>query len=426
MILIAKTYWGGAPFDFRAPPENATVVPVKLRTADFREVRGLLWSPRDRKPRVGAVCMHPRVDFTRHYTFPRLVAAGVACLGANTRNPNNDTDTVHEELILDVGACVQHLVEHVGVDRVVLIGNSGGGSLNAFYQAQARLPATERLARAPGGGRTRLREAELRPADGLVYLAAHRGEGKVLEECIDPAVVDEHDPLASDASLDMYDERNGFREPPEWSEYSDEFVARFREAQRARVRRLDAIALEHLARSRAARELESAPEFEDKPPAERRRIQRERYLQPVMVIYRTMANPNYVDRHLDPSDREYGSLLSERPDLMNFQYIGFARTCTPRAWLSTWSGVSSNADVVRNVARIEEPTLVVNAGRDREIFPRTDAEPIFRAVASPDKTFVQLDEARHYFEPDFGSSEAPAVEALMDRVVPWLQERFGE
>ena len=67
---------------------------------------------------------------------------------------------------------------------------------------------------------------------------------------------------------------------------------------------------------------------------------------------------------------------------------------------------------------------MVNAGRDREIYPKSDAAPIFDAVAAEDRTFLEMPEARHYFEPDFGQSEAPAVEALMDHVVPWIEERF--
>jgi alpha-beta hydrolase superfamily lysophospholipase len=139
-----------------------------------------------------------------------------------------------------------------------------------------------------------------------------------------------------------------------------------------------------------------------------------------------MANLHYTDNTLDPSPREYGSLLSERPDLMNMQLLGFGRSATPEAWLSTWSGLSSRADLVENVKQIDAPTLVVNAGRDREIYPNTDASPIFEAVASKDKTFIQLEHARHYFEPDFGKKDAPDVEALMDRVVPWIRERCGE
>ncbi len=109
---------------------------------------------------------------------------------------------------------------------------------------------------------------------------------------------------------------------------------------------------------------------------------------------------------------------------MNQALLGFGRICTPRAWLSTWSSVSSNADLIRNLARIAEPTLVVHAGRDREIYPRADAGPIFAAVASADRTFVEHADARHYFEPDFGEASAPDVERLMDGVVAWIRERF--
>ena len=48
-----------------------------------------------------------------------------------------------------------------------------------------------------------------------------------------------------------------------------------------------------------------------------------------MVVYRTMANPDYVDRTLDPGPRDYGSLLSDRPDLMNFPRSGSAACRRP-------------------------------------------------------------------------------------------------
>jgi len=258
----------------------------------------------------------------------------------------------------------------------------------------------------------------------MIYVAAHRGQGVVLGECIDPSVVDEHDPHATDPSLDMYDQANGFRPPPAWSEYDDAFLSRFRDAQRARVRRLDAIARSLLDDARRASGIAGEPAFAELPFAEQQRVQRRAAFEPVMVVYRTMANPNYVDRRLDPSGREYGSLLSDRPDLMNMALLGFGRVCTPRAWLSTWSAISSNANLTRNLAGIQEPTLVVGAGRDREIYPRTDVRPIFEAVASPDKTFVEIEDARHYFEPDFGEKEAPHVERLMDVVLAWIRERF--
>lgn len=425
MLLVSKTYWEGAPFQFRKPPEKADVEPLLLRAADRRESTALWWTPAGHpRPRVAVIAMHPRVDFGRHYSFPRLLAAGIGCLGANTRHPNNDTDTVHEQIILDVGACIAHLRDR-GVERIVLLGNSGGGSLFSLYQAQAECRPEDRLALTPAGEPTRLAQFELPPADAMIYVSAHKGEGRVINECIDPAVVDERDPHVSDPALDMYDPANGFRPAPAWCEYEPGFVQRYRAAQLDRVRRLDAVAHALVRETRAAEALHADPEFNRLPAAEQRRILQHEAFEPVMVIYRTMANLHYVDRHLDPSDREYGSLLSDRPDLMNMALMGFARICTPRAWLSTWSGLCSNADLTRTLPGISAPTLVVNAGRDREIYPKTDAEPIFAAVGAADRTFESFADARHYFEPDFGSREAPQVEALMDLVVPWIQARCG-
>lgn len=424
MTLISRTYWGGMPFDFRAPPKDARVEPVKLFSQDFRELRGLFWSPETAGRPIGVLLMHPRVDFTRHYAIPRLVAAGFSVLALNGRNPNDDTDTVHEELVLDVAAGVDHLRKERGAEKVVLFGNSGGGSLMGLYQSEARRAPETRIARTPAGAPTLLPRATLAPADALVLVAAHRGQGHVLLRCIDPAVVDERDPTLTDAALDMYAPDNGFRPPPEPSEYAEDFVPRYRAAQIERVRRLDALAMALLEPARRARREAKAPGFEALPFAERQRVERDVHRRHVMVVYRTMANLDYVDHRLDPSPRDYGSLLSERPDLMNHATPGFARTVTPRAWLSTWSGLRANADLAKTLPEVKEPVLVVHAERDKEVFRRADFETICGAVASEDRTFEVIAGAGHYFEPPFGEREAPHVEALMDRVVPWIEERL--
>jgi len=428
MLLVSRTYWAGTPFYFRRPPEKAHAEPVLLHAADRREVQGLWWTPDDSPtPRVAVVAMHPRVDFTRHYSFPRLLEAGIGCLGANTRSPNNDVDTVHEQILLDVGACVAHLRDR-GVERIVLLGNSGGGSLSAFYQSQATRAPPERIRTTPAGAPTRFADADLPPADALICVSAHKGQGRIMNECIDPAVLDERDPRLTDTTLDMYDPANGFRPPPEWCEYAPDFVSRYRAAQLDRVRRLDAVARALVGETREAERLHADPEFNALPFDARQRILLAEAFEPVMVVYRTMANLHYVDRHLDPSNRDYGSLLSDRPDLMNRALTGFGRICTPRAWLSTWSGISSNADLTKTLPEVRVPTLVVHAGRDREIYPQVDARPIFEAVGAEDRTFHTCPDARHYFEPDWDPSgeprDAPEVEALMDVVVSWIRERF--
>jgi len=323
-------------------------------------------------------------------------------LAATARHGGNDTLTEYEEIVLDVAACVRYLREKKKVDKVVLLGNCGGGSLVAYYQAQATLPAAQRITRTPAGSPTYFEGAPMQPADGLVYVAAHRGLGRFMLDAIDPSVTDERDPVACDPELDFYDPRNGFQPAPAWSTYDASFLARYRAAQRARVEKLDAYARERL--------------------AARQGSERAKVAEVVMVVYRTMANPTYVDCSIDPSGRDYGSLLSERPDLMNYAALGIGRTCTPKTWLSTWSGLSSNADLVANVAKISAPTLHVQAGRDREIFP-ADVREIDAAIASSDKRTVTIARARHYFEPE-GNDEGH-VSALMDLIVPWIRERFA-
>nr|HEX4316419.1 hypothetical protein [Kofleriaceae bacterium] len=407
-MLVSKTYWLGMPFWYRRAPEAAHVDALLLRAHDMRQLRALWWTPAGTpKPRVGVVAMHPRVDFAHHYAIPRLLAAGFGVMAATARHAGNDTLSEYEELVLDVGACVRWLLERGGCERVVLLGNCGGASLMAYYQAQARLPVAQRTTRTPSGAPTFFDGAALHPAHAMVYVAPHRGLGKVTMDAMDASVVDERDPLSCDAALDIYDARNGFRPAPAWSEYGADFLARYRDAQRARVARLDAHARERI----AARDAAAA-----------RGDDRARVAEEIMVVYRTMANPACVDRAIDPSGRDYGALLSERPDLMNYAALGMARTCTPRAWLSTWSGLSSKADVVANVAGIAEPTLLVAAGRDREIFP-ADIAAIAGALTAADRRVDTIADARHYFEPEPGAKDGGHVDALMDVVVPWLQER---
>lgn len=422
--LIAKTYWHGTPIRFRQPMANLSGRPVTLDAADGARVHGTYWTPAGMpSPPVAVIAAHPRVDFSEHHAFPALLEAGYGCYGANVRSLNNDADCQHERLLLDLAAHMAWLRDH-GAEAIVLLGNSGGGSLFSLYQAQAAAAADQRIRRTPGGRPTFLAKAELPVGDAMVFLAAHAGQGLIMNEVIDPAVIDEAEPLQSDPSLDMYDPRNGFRPPPEWSEYAPEFIERYRAAQLERVRRIDAIAHAYIAAAGDAAARHGAKDFAALPADEQRRIQRAEVFEPVMVVYRTMANLKYVDRRLDPSNRGYGSLLSPRPDLMNFQRLGFARIVTPEGWLSTWSGLSSNANVLKTAPSVTVPSLVINAGRDLDVHPETHSKAIHAALGSTDKAYWEFPDALHYFEDDEDQSGHEQLGALTGRLVPWIAERF--
>jgi hypothetical protein len=364
--------------------------------------------------------MHPKADMTRHYAIPALLDAGYAAFGQNSRWPNNDEVCVHEALLLDVAAGIRFLRGR-GFTTVILCGNSGGGSLYAFYIAQAVTAPPGRLTRTPAGDPLDLNTVELPPVDGYVSLAAHLGEGAILMRMIDPSVTDEQDPLSCDPDLDPFNPANGYRPPPASSTYASEFVERYRAAQRARVARLDAMARGMLERRTGARRALAAAAGASRPWAEQSRFVRAAVACPYMIIYRTEADLRMCDLTLDPSERDAGSLFSYRPDLTNYMEFGFGRVQTPRAWLSTWSGLSSNADVVTNAARITVPSLVVYYRGDNAIFP-SDARTAFDAIAATDKRLAASPGDHYGF--GVGTQERTGAPHALAHIVGWLRERF--
>jgi hypothetical protein len=365
--------------------------------------------------------MHPRADMTRHYLTPYLLDGGYAVFGQEGRWPGNDVACIHEMLLVDIAAGTRVLRER-GFKAIVFVGNSGGGSLYSFYQSQAVTAAPNRLKDTAAGDPFDLNRFELPPGDGMVILAAHLGEGKYLEKSIDPSVVDESDALSCEPSLDMYNPANGFREPPEPSRYRIEFLERYRAAQTARVARLDAIARRHLEEQRYFQEIARQPEF-DRMPSERRTfVLRRASLGTYMVIHRTEANPAFTDPSICPSSRDYGSILSPRPDLFNYCEAGFSKYMTPRGWLSTWSGLSSRASLLDNIVKVTLPTLVVNYTGDHSIYPQ-DSEAVLAHCGASDKLMVQID-ADHFGFPLASKPNEGGRAAAAKAIIGWLRERF--
>lgn len=367
------------------------------------------------------VCfMHPKADMSRHYAIPAIVGAGYAAFGQNSRWINNDELCVHETLLLDVAAGIRFLRGR-GFSKIVLVGNSGGGSLYCFYQSQATTAPPERLTETPAGDRLDLNQHDLPPADGFIMLAAHLGEGHILMHMIDPSIVDESDPLSCDAALDPYNPENGYRQPPESGKYSADFVTAYRQAQRDRVARLDAIARQHLSQRQDARKSIFADDFQKRPWDRQAKALRQSVVCPYMIVYRTEADLRALDTSLDPSDRDAGTLFSYRPDLTNYMEFGFARVSTPRAWLSTWSGHSSNANVLKNAPKIRVPALVVSYSGDNAIFP-ADAQAAFDALGATDKQLVTVPGDHYGFA--VGTQTRSGAPLAIERIVKWLEERF--
>ena len=170
-----------------------------------------------RKPKVAMIATHYQIDFSEHYLADYMATRGIGFLGWNTRYRGYESSFLLDHALVDIGVGVRWLREVQGVETIVLLGNSGGGSLMAAYQAQAVDPHVTPLeGMRPAAGLT-----DLPPADGYVASAAHPGRPDVLTAWMDASVVDENDAITSDPELDLFDERNG---PP----YSKDFIERYR------------------------------------------------------------------------------------------------------------------------------------------------------------------------------------------------------
>jgi pimeloyl-ACP methyl ester carboxylesterase len=343
--------------------------------------RGIYYRPSGAAPRTAFIATHYNLDFSQHYLADLLAHRGYGFLGWNTRFCGREGFFLLDRALLDLGLGVRWLRDQ-GVETVVLVGNSGGGSLMAAYDAQSRQSVIR-----PAYG-TDLADGldELPAGDLYISLAAHPGRPEVLTNWLDPAVVDEFDPVKTDPSVDMYDRENG---PP----YSPEFVSRYRAAQKARNRRITEWAKQELERVEAAG-------YQDR----------------LFTLQRTWADLRFVDPALDPSDRPTPACYRGDPETTNRGADGIGTLNTLRTWLSMWSLDESQCLSSEYLGLIDTPALVVQATRDSGVFP-SDARAIFEGLATTNKQLLEMP-GDHYFRGP-GSPRTDVAEVLVE----WVREQ---
>lgn len=323
--------------------------------------QGIYWTPKAKSPKIALIATHYNVDFTEHYIAPYFATRGLGFLGWNTRYRGNEDQFLLEHALIDIAVGMRWLRANKGVETIVILGNSGGGSLMGAYHSEAIAPALAKEA----SGAVAEALATLPPADLYISLNAHQGRPEVLTDWMDASVVDECDPTRTDESLNPFNPDNG---PP----YSSEFITRYRAAQRARNQRITDWAKSELTRLNKA----GIPDG-------------------LFALYRTWGDLRFMDGSIDPSERTTPGCYRGHPAIAN-KLPGIGRSNTLRTWLSMWSLETSKCQGAAHLAKFEQPSLVVQSLGDMGVFP-SDAKKIFAAIGAKDKT-LEFMPGGHYFE----------------------------
>ncbi|RKF21757.1 alpha/beta hydrolase [Altericroceibacterium spongiae] len=360
---------------------------------------GSYYSPEGERPTTAIIASHYVGNWANHYLGEYMARRGYGFLGWNSRFAGASVASGFnlEHALIDLGVGVRWLREEAGVEKVVILGHSGGASLMGAYQAQALDPHID-----PGSAP----EEELNsllPADFYISLAAHPGRAKVFTEWLDPSVTDENDPLSYDPELDMYNPDNG---PP----YSPEWLERYRAAQVARNERITQWAEKELqrigdGRPQSDQKLDGAGTF---GVASKNGV-----FDRFFVVPRQFADPRFLDLTIEPSKRKVGCYMGD-PQQSNYSGYGLAPITSAREWLAMWSLSKTQVRIEEQLPRITQPALVIYANHDQGVFP-SHAQAIYEALGSADKRLISLDGA-HYFE-ELGSRAE-----LANLLANWLED----
>lgn len=147
-----------------------------------------------------------------------------------------------DEKLVHLGKVVTYLKKYPGIDKVILLGHSGGATLMSAYQAVAekgnqifqdkdKIIALDPIDSLPA-------------ANGIMFLDANFGNGVMTLLSLDPAVKDESNGRERDPQLDMFNPDNGY--DPAGSHFSEEFVDRYVKAQGNRMNQLICYARERV------------------------------------------------------------------------------------------------------------------------------------------------------------------------------------
>lgn len=364
---------------------------------------GIYYKPEYGNPKTAFISAHYTTDWSEHYLAEYMAKRGYGYLAWNTRFQGAPSPVGFslDYALIDIGVGVRWLNEVAGIERIILLGNSGGASLMGAYQAQAVSPHI-----IPDAAPRDLFD-NLPACEGYVSLAAHPGRARILTEWLDPSVTDENDPLSCDPELSMFNAK--YSVP-----YNREFVARYRQGQMDRNERITLWAEKELARIREGRPKGGeAISGEDAFGS----VSAEGVFDRFFIVPRTFADLRFLDLTLDPSKRKVGCYAGD-PLQANYSGYGHPPLTSAREWLSMYSLSRTQVSLERQLPRITQPSIVISFNHDQGCYP-SHAQEAFDALGAEDKRKVTLD-GGHYCD-----GEGADRGRLADVIANWAEDKIG-
>jgi pimeloyl-ACP methyl ester carboxylesterase len=433
------------PFAARtqAPQTQPQLKRTYVRLADYgfkpehdRDANAVLVEPAQPSPneRIVAINTHPK----NRNNFEYFIGDVLGARGYRVIEVNDYGSETPEALLQPIAAAVRYARSLPGVEKVVLVGHSGGGPVLSYYQEIAEkgpsaCQQADRLYPCSGKGLTGLPKA-----DALLLLEANIGAPhRTLS--IDPAV-DNRNPRARNPALDMYASQNGFDPQTNSAHYSADFVRRYQAAMHERSERVIADARAQL----KAIDDHTSPFTDDAPfmvagmsenaSGARLNLADPNILSqthaPHMLLKADGTTPveivPVVRKPAATPERQRDTLGETTQNMTVRQYLAFSAITTTSDFTlgkDAIKGVdwrSSANSAPGNVENITVPTLVMAGSCMIHLVP---LETTYDHSAAKDKQFIVVEGADHYFEPcrpEFGNTQKRAFDYVQD----WLTKHL--
>lgn len=395
---------------------------------------GVLYEPISKTPfrHIGIVLMHSDSDYYGFVPAPALAKRGFTVLASKVQTSCEPLD----QKLLDLKKVVDFLKAMPQIDKIILLGHSGGATLMTAYQCvaengEAIFQDDKKIIKLSHVG-------SLTRADGMMLLDSNWGNGVMTLVSLEPGITRDDSSRGLTPGYDLSSPENGYR--PEGAEYTDAFIQHYLKGQEQRNARLIDTALTRLKKIEAG---EGA--FEDD--------------EPFPIAGGSQIGPN---NRLFPQDirllshtrREWP--LIHKDGSVTVEIVRSLRKPRPAVNLVRNNGCSTNMSTVRtyltnaavrtkdfyyddtgiygiewdscycctpgNITGVTVPLLLMGMTGSYECLA---AELIYERSASRDKTLAFVEGASHMFETEHSVEAYPGqygdtVKTCFDYAANWL------